>query len=325
MNTAPKTLLVGIDEAGYGPVLGPLVVSASAFEVPVECEGVSLWSVLSQSVTEKASVKDARVRILDSKKLHKPQDGLSRIERTALAAAHAWLILPARLKTLLASLAPECVEMLQAYPWYAKTDPALPLSADDGGVRIAGNLMRRDMEACGIRLTSLMCEVLPEGHYNRMVDRIQNKAVVLMGLTLRLMQRIADANPGRQIRFLIDKQGGRNRYVQTLMKGFEDRKLKVLEESLESSSYELVRGDSSWRVSFSKGGEGVHLPTALASIMSKYVREALMHCFNEYWTKHLPSLRPTAGYYEDGLRFLADIRPLLGKLGVREEQLVRVR
>ena len=27
-------LLVGIDAAGYGPMLGPLVVSATAFEVP---------------------------------------------------------------------------------------------------------------------------------------------------------------------------------------------------------------------------------------------------------------------------------------------------
>ena len=325
MNAPSRVLLVGIDEAGYGPLLGALVVSASAFSVPADRADASLWTELTQSVTDSLSVRDARVRIVDSKKLHKPKEGLAKIERTALAAIHAWRGLPDRLNAMLSLLSPECAEMLKVYAWYAGNDPSLPLAADAGGVRIAGSLFRQDMNTNGIRLTSLMCEVLPEGHYNRLIDRTQNKAVVLMGLTLRLMQRMADAHPGQQVRFLIDKQGGRNRYVPTLLKNFEDRRLKIIDEKPECSAYELVRGDSSWQVSFTQKGEGRHLPTALASIISKYVREALMRSFNEYWTGHVPALRPTAGYYEDGLRFLADIRPLLGRLGVREDQLVRAR
>ena len=54
-----------------------------------------------------------------------------------------------------------------------------------------------------------------------------------------------------------------------------------------------------------------HLPVALASMFAKYVRELLMGAFNHYWQQVVPGLRPTAGYYTDAMRFLADIDPAL--------------
>ena len=65
-------------------------------------------------------------------------------------------------------------------------------------------------------------------------------------------------------------------------------------------------------------------PIALASIFSKYLRELLMARFNAYWAGHVDDLRPTAGYYQDGQRFLRDIEPAIGRLGVDRSQLVRV-
>jgi ribonuclease HII len=39
-------VLVGIDEAGFGPILGPLVVSSSTFSLPRRLIKADLWQIL---------------------------------------------------------------------------------------------------------------------------------------------------------------------------------------------------------------------------------------------------------------------------------------
>jgi hypothetical protein len=41
---------------------------------------------------------------------------------------------------------------------------------------------------------------------------------------------------------------------------------------------------------------------------SKYLRELFMEMLNTYFQKHLPDVPPTAGYYQDGRRFLNDLK-----------------
>jgi hypothetical protein len=50
-----------------------------------------------------------------------------------------------------------------------------------------------------------------------------------------------------------------------------------------------------------------------------------MHSFNQWWCRQVTGLRPTAGYYQDGSRWLMDVEPHLVRLGVTREALVRVR
>lgn len=317
---------MGIDEAGYGPILGPLVVSATAFDVRAEAAGECLWTTLNASVKSTACAGDTRIPVLDSKVLFRRKQGLRPLERSVLAVLGAWRPLPPTLDGLLKQLCPDVVGQLREYAWYAASDRPLPIRADLGGIRIAAARLERDMRDRSVQIAGLWSEVLLEGHYNRLVGSTDNKAVVLLGLTLRLIQRVADAFPDRELRVFVDKQGARDHYQRPLMRCFEGRRLRVIAEGRDHSAYELTHdAQRPWRISFHQSGESHHFTVALASMFSKYIREALMQCFNDFWTERAPGVKPTAGYYLDGLRFLRDIEPHIRQLGVARERLVRSR
>ncbi|MHC5213685.1 MAG: hypothetical protein ACYSOO_03740, partial [Planctomycetota bacterium] len=70
MGEVSMALLVGIDEAGYGPLLGPLVVSAVALEVPEGLLRADLWEVLAKAVSAQKRGLAGRLLIADSKKAY---------------------------------------------------------------------------------------------------------------------------------------------------------------------------------------------------------------------------------------------------------------
>ena len=72
-------------------------------------------------------------------------------------------------------------------------------------------------------------------------------------------------------------------------------------------------------------GPFIQMPAALASMFSKYVREAYMARFNRFWSSHMPGLKPTAGYPQDAQRFLRDIAEIRDRLGIELTALVRMR
>ncbi len=69
--------LLGIDEAGYGPNLGPLVISASLWEVPDGVRGDQLYERLQTVIAPAGggSAAGQRVAIADSKLLYQSQQG----------------------------------------------------------------------------------------------------------------------------------------------------------------------------------------------------------------------------------------------------------
>src|SRR5262245_57685824 len=80
-------VFIGVDEAGYGPNLGPLVVAATVWEVAdgIDCE--TFYKLLRRVIVntvEKAG--DRRVVWADSKAVYKAGNGFDHLERGVLAA-----------------------------------------------------------------------------------------------------------------------------------------------------------------------------------------------------------------------------------------------
>jgi len=202
---------------------------------------------------------------------------------------------------------------------------ALPLSDNVGDVGTRANAIRQDGAVSGVEFLGVCCEPLPEGHYNRLVSNTRNKAVVLLGLALRVVDRIMRTAPDERVRLCVDRLGGRTHYREALTVSLPGYDMRILEESETRSAYRLTRSARTCEIEFVIGGESRHFAVALASVYSKYVRELYMHAFNRYWSGRIPGLRPTAGYYTDAQRWLGDAGPKLDGFCVDRGLLVRER
>src|SRR5207248_2854477 len=111
--------IIGIDEAGYGPNLGPLVMTAAACQVPDRLAGANLWHVLRRAVRRGEDDKDSRLLIDDSKIVYSTGRGLLGLEVGVLATLwRAPASIAADLAALLEWTCPDSRADLHGEPWY---------------------------------------------------------------------------------------------------------------------------------------------------------------------------------------------------------------
>ena len=316
-------VVAGIDEAGYGPLLGPLVSTVTVFSIPATLTGKDLWKVLSSSISPGRASRSGKLCVADSKKLFSRAGGLARLERTALTFLHLLGRPTAGLPQLLSALRTDCARQMNDYPWYIDQSINIPLAVDPMDLATCLNALRLDTQRNNISFLGVGCQTLLVGRYNDLVNKTRNKAAVLLGLTGRFLSELVQRYASEELVIYVDKQGGRMRYRSLLQQCFPNWDLRILREDPQASSYQMNKGQLAWQVHFEAAAESKHLPVALASIYAKYLRELFMELLNRYWTKQVPGLRPTAGYYVDGQHFLTEIGPACKKLGTPMHKLVR--
>jgi hypothetical protein len=309
--------LIGTDEAGYGPNLGPLVVGASVWQVPQAVHAQEMYELLEHCVCVERDRQ--RLPIADSKVLYKPGLGLAGLERVVLAVlAHCgdsigdWDALWPALAGIQAS-------DLARHPWHEGFALLLPRDASIEDIRQSCTTLGAGLEAAGVQIRSLQARAIFPDHFNALVRECGNKAEVLSLTTLRLIAELLGEVPiGNDVVVTCDKHGGREYYAGLIQHVFPDTWVRVVREGSAESVYRFSCGNRRIELQFLMGGERM-LPTALASMAAKYVREIAMIAFNTFWQGHVPGLKATAGYPSDSRRFLHEIRPACQRLGLAEE------
>jgi hypothetical protein len=299
--------VVGIDEAGYGPNLGPLVQAAVGLHLP---DGDTAgWETLLDCVRRTQDDADDRLLIDDSKKVY-TRYGFTALER----GVHAGLGRPFnRVADLLAELLLEAlVADLHQEAWFDGSE-SLPIES-------------WERAEAALPSTAIRVSLVPSRRFNAITDRFDSKGAVLAKGVIDLMpEACRGAAAGESVLFLCDKQGGRNFYAAMLHEAFPDGWVVVERESAAESRYRIEGLDRPIAIVFRPRADGDSVTVALASMVCKYLREVCMKQFNRFWAKHVPGIAPTAGYPGDSRRFYELIRPAMAKLGLAEDQVWRKR
>lgn len=332
---------MGIDEAGYGPLLGPLVVARSTFRIrdwEPNSPAPDLWKLLKPAACRKASDKARRIPFDDSKKLKRPNDSgdpLTHLLRGVLAM----LALGDGGRRPVTDL--EFLEavgaIVEPQPWYEGDPIILPgydTDSRSAGVGIDANSLAGAMQEAGVELLDLRVIAIGERTFNHIIKCEGSKAAttaMAIGQHVRHAWEQWGAEPVEGgPRIVCDRQGGRADYTDPIREWLPDAasaidagtgKFMVIEQTDNRSRYRCIApctrtgATRQATLSFEVDSESTHLPIALASMAAKLTRELLMARFNRYWAGRAAAagieLKPTAGYYSDAKRWLFDAKTVV--------------
>lgn len=321
--------LIGIDEAGYGPNLGPLAIGATAWRIDTDClpRKIDLYERLA-SVVACQSV-DGTLALADSKQLYKPGGGLRLLER-GIFTATGWTV--TTFDALLCLVRADPTTARSQLPWYQAFELSVPTDYDVTADQEFATAWRNQLRQQQVEPPYVQARLVYPAEFNDLTQKYGTKGAALSHVTLGLARSVYERSgaqaSGEPVYIGCDKHGGRNRYASLLQHHFgtvwPDSMVQTVNESRGESYYRWGTASQPCEFTFRSKGESF-LPAALASMLAKYLRELSMKALNAYWQSHLPGLKPTAGYPVDAKRFKSAITQKQAALGIDDHILWRNR
>jgi len=350
-------LLIGMDEAGLGPNLGPFVVAASVWDVPMSPDGFDFWAAFESVLTRAPGTNDSRLHVADSKKVFRSGCGIGTLERGVLTTLQLCDASPSTYRQLcelvcldVDSSSPLASEEkiqktfgLKSYstrslfedlepiakfsrtrtdsrgdlPWYQDNDLALPVMSQDRSLTVPWKMLCLRL---GVKLVTICADIVEPQRFNRLVRKDNNKSTATSKIAMQVLRRVWPRDQDCAVLVVADKHGGRNNYESLLRDIFPEKTIVVLQEGAERSIYRIGNGEIHFQPRAEEYG-----PVAIASMTAKYLRQLAMQQFNGFWCNQIPGLKPTQGYPMDAKRFRSEIANLQRRLEIPDDLLWRHR
>jgi ribonuclease HII len=302
-------LVVGVDENGLGPLLGPLVTTAVTLEVaryqPERHGNIGRELGIDDS---KATAGFGQMRVAEGLALavferlwgHTPRDVDALFEGLLLDRPSA--------------LRGHCPSRSQAQCW--SVQPALPCF---GGDLAEGRAVLVGLAARGVRLVHARSALACTGTLNRLLRAGQSRVEV----DLELMERLvidARQKTNEDVRAICGMVGGIRSYPEK-MRHLRNEQLTPRRAQNGTLAFDVA---GLGHLRFEIDADARHLPVALASMVGKYVRELWMERQNRFYRGHDDSLSDVSGYHDPvTARFVAASAPLRLSLGIDDACFLR--
>lgn len=348
--------LIAVDEAGYGPQLGPLVVVGTIWhrQEPFHQEpGQDSLNREFTPIRESVKVDGTSIRVDDSKRVFKRKaassgehDALGVLHRIASVAWHAMAApSPAKsrsLSKLIRELAAQDITSLKSSPWLQSLARQQTLPGDLSR-QLTDRALCEDAIAAWHtspwRLVGTEARMINAQSFNDFCSGNQdreargNKSDLLCetSLTLAASLRNRFAKPADEpVSFFFDRQGGRRYYGPAIEKFLFDDRVEAIHELPAESRYRVSHNPTATghTIHFTVKGDRF-TPVALSSLVAKYLREVAMSALNDYfrvrWDESFGEFKPTAGYPVDAQRFIGSVEPVLARHNIPKGSFIRCR